>query len=67
VRGTLEICEDKEVGRKLEILDDDDVTEAIDLGIDVVHLRRALSMVRECIEETIPRVLKDTIGMKGFF
>jgi hypothetical protein len=47
VRGTLEICEDKEVGRKLEILDDD-VTEAIDLGTDVVHLRRAPSMVREC-------------------
>lgn len=70
MRGTLEICEDNDVERKLEILDDD-VTEAIDLGIDAEHLRNAPNMVRECIDEqrrTIDaeRVLEDNMQMKVF-
>lgn len=40
------MCEDNEEGRKLDILEDD-VAEAIDLGIDAAHLRRAPSMVGE--------------------
>lgn len=49
MRGTLVICEDNEERQKLGILEDD-VTEAMDLGIDAVHLRSAPSMVGEGTE-----------------
>lgn len=51
MRGTLVICDDNEEGRKLGILEEE-VTEAIDLGIDAVHLRSAPNMVGEGIETT---------------